>query len=83
VNRKLADIFARLFDVAELSDGLSPETVEKWDSFTQLELVLELESAFGLSIPTAEAVRLNSVGGIREYLASRGAGETGSDPVSA
>jgi acyl carrier protein len=74
LNRKLAELFARLFDVSEFSAELSPQNVEKWDSFSHIELVMELERAFGLSIPAAEAGKLYSATDIQEYLRSKGAG---------
>ncbi len=71
---KLAEIFGRLFDVAELGDALSPENVENWNSFSHIELVVELEKAFDVSIPASDAVKLDSVKGIIDYLTSRGIG---------
>ena len=64
----LAEIFQRLFDVEELRDDLSPESVSKWNSFSHIELILELEKAFGRPISTSDAVQLTSVGEIAQYL---------------
>ncbi len=74
MNQKLAEIFAKLFDVSDFNAQLSPADVDKWDSFSHIELVMELEGAFGVTIPAAEAVELYSVAGIIEYLRAKGAG---------
>lgn len=74
MKEKLADVFRRLFDAAELRPDLSPQNLPAWNSFAHLELVLELEKVFGLSIPAAEAAGLDSAGRILAYLESRGAG---------
>lgn len=71
MNDQLAAVFERLFNLKELSDETSPDTVEEWDSFSHIELVLELEGEFGVSISTSDAVTLDSVGKIRDYLTSR------------
>jgi acyl carrier protein len=74
LNEKLAGIFAKLFDVSDFSEELSPQNVEKWDSFSHIELVMELERAFGVTVPAAEAGELYSVKGILDYLKAKGAG---------
>lgn len=74
MNEKLAEIFAKLFDVSDFSEDLSPQNVEKWDSFGHIELVMQLEVAFGVTIPAAEAGKLYSVRGVLDYLKSKGAG---------
>lgn len=68
MKEKLAEIFKNLFGVTELRDDMSPENVEKWDSFSQIELIIELENAFQVTIPTQEAVLLDSVAKITAYL---------------
>lgn len=45
----------------ELSPQDTPETVEAWDSFTQIAFILALEKRFAVRIPTARAAALRSV----------------------
>jgi len=73
MNEKLEALFARLFDAKGLRDEMSPENVAGWDSFSHIELIVELESVFGVAIPTSDAVKLDSVGKIKTYLSEKGA----------
>jgi len=71
MNEKLHAIFQRLFSLDQLHPGLSMETVEGWNSFSHISLILELEEAFGLAIPTSQAVNLVSLGEIESYIAAQ------------
>jgi acyl carrier protein len=53
---------------AEIRDDASPETLEDWDSLRHLELMLELEMAFGVRIPTDRVPELLSVDAIEEAM---------------
>ena len=55
-----------------LSDDSSTENVEGWDSLRQLSILLALESAYGISITTDEAVRMNSIATIKAMLGRHG-----------
>lgn len=75
MKERLEAIFKRMFNVEEIDDDTSPENTEGWDSFTHIELVLEIETEFGVSISTAEAVELTSVGTIMSFLRQHGAAD--------
>lgn len=51
-----------------LSDDSSAENTEGWDSLRQLSILLALESAYGISITTTEAMDMNSVAAIKAVL---------------
>lgn len=53
---------------AELSDDSSIGNVPSWDSLRQLSVILALESAYGISISTDEALEMNSVAAIKQAL---------------
>jgi long-chain acyl-CoA synthetase len=55
---------AKIFrvDPGLLSPRSTPGTVEGWDSFTQIELILEIERAFASSIPASKVAGIRSVG---------------------
>ena len=55
-----------------LLDESSIENVEAWDSLRQLSLLLALESAYGITITTEEALEMNSVSAIKTVLAKHG-----------
>ena len=49
-----------------------PETISRWDSIKQIELVVAIEDMCGVELTTAEILRLKSVGAILEVLHNRG-----------
>lgn len=64
----LRDIFRDVFDAAdmEISEATTSSDIEDWDSVAQVNLVLTIESEFGVRFTTAEATETHSV---REFLA--------------
>jgi acyl carrier protein len=57
-------IAAALFDVPEsrVTPEMSPETVESWDSVQQLNLMLELEQSFGVSLEPEDIEEVRTIG---------------------
>lgn len=64
LEEEIRQIAARVFrvDAASLSAASTPDTVKGWDSFTQLNLILETEAALGLRIPASAVAKLRSLG---------------------
>ena len=58
--------------VEALSDDSSTENTPNWDSLRQLSILLALESAYGISITTDEAVDMNSIAAIKVVLKRHG-----------
>ena len=73
-NAKLKEIFAEVFefDPARVDDTLHQRDIEKWDSLGMVNLVAEIESAFGIEFELLDFERLVSVGAIKEVLQMRG-----------
>lgn len=59
---KLKAVMAAMLelDVAIIGPETSTDTVEQWDSLHHMNLVIALESAFGITIPDEEVVTLTS-----------------------
>lgn len=55
-----------------LADDASPETISEWDSMSHLNLVMALESEFGISVSADDVLELRSVAAIRRLLRARG-----------
>jgi acyl carrier protein len=55
-----------------LDDEASPDTIAEWDSMGHLNLVMALESEFGLSLSAEDALGMRSVAAIRGLLRGRG-----------
>jgi len=66
LNRVLTDVLD--LPESEISDALSPDTCDTWTSLMHLNLILAIESEFGLSISPEDSLDLLTVGIIRMYL---------------
>jgi len=58
---------------SELTDASSPETIAAWDSLNHLNLVMALESEFGISLSPEDALEMRNVGLMRVILKKHGA----------
>lgn len=47
-------------DASAIDDGASMDTIPSWDSLRQMNLVLALEEAFGVSFPDEDAANATS-----------------------
>ncbi len=58
--------------ITEVNDDSSTRTMANWDSLRHIEVVMELEEAFGLAFPPMQAAAMTSVGAIRRVLQQNG-----------
>lgn len=61
VRSQLLLVFQHVFGVDSVDDSMSVETLDEWDSLSHINLILELESEFGVSISTDEAIEIMSL----------------------
>ncbi len=52
----------------KVTDALAFNAIPEWDSLAHMELMLALESAYGVSIDEDQMIELISVGAIRRFL---------------
>ncbi len=66
----LPKVVAEVFGVPieGVTDDLSPDTLDDWDSLSHLRLVTALEEAFAIKFENSEIMDLTSVGAIREMI---------------
>ena len=71
---RLHEVVARALRVpaTSVSDESSPATLRGWDSLHHLDLMTEIEEAYGVQFSTADMVRAQSVGQIRRLLREKG-----------
>lgn len=73
---KILEILKEVFDLETVDVTCSKDTCEKWDSIGLLNLILELESEFDISIEPEEIGKMKSftdiVGIVKGKLISRG-----------
>lgn len=74
ITEKLRGIFADVFSISEdeIEDGSSQDTIESWDSFQHLQLILTLEDAFGVSLTADEVTEMRTFENARNLLTKRG-----------
>ena len=63
ITEKVFEIFTRVFSVdsKKLSSGLKKDDIETWDSIGHLQLVMNLESDFGIKLRTEDIYNIKSI----------------------
>jgi acyl carrier protein len=75
VPRKMKDLFAKVLRIPpeEINLDSSTKTTKNWDSLRHVELVVEMEEAYGVSFSAVEVFALTSVRGFCETLSKKNA----------
>ena len=60
MEEKVLEILKDVFELDSVDETCSQETCEKWDSMGQLNLVVELEAAFGVSLEPEQIAEMKS-----------------------
>jgi acyl carrier protein len=70
LDRRFHDVIAAVLgvDANSIKDSDSPKSLPQWDSVMHLQLLLALESEFGVQFSPDEMAQLSSIGRIRERL---------------
>jgi len=71
---KVAKAFQTAMQLDEgfvLQDQMSFEDVPGWDSIGHMNLIGELETCFGVTLEMDEIIALDSVGAVRQLIASK------------
>jgi len=70
---QLTNIFHDLFDddTIILSPALTAAGVPEWDSFNHINLVVAVESRFGIKFQTAELESMHTVGHLADLIQSK------------
>ena len=75
VPSSLRDIFADTLEIApeKVTPDLDAETVDNWDSFRHLQLILSIEGEFGVQFDPQQIPELTTVSKILKVLEAKGA----------
>ena len=68
MEEKVLEILKNVFELNEVDKTCSQKTCNKWDSMGQLNLVVELESEFGISLEPEEIGEMKSFNDIIRIL---------------
>ncbi len=71
MEEKVVEILKNVFELEAVDTTCSQQTCEKWDSMGQLNLVVELESEFDLSLEPEEIGEMKSFEDIIKVLKSK------------
>lgn len=72
MEEKVLEILKDLFELDTVDETCSQTTCEKWDSMGQLNLVVELESEFDVTLEPEEIGEMKSFNDIIRILKSKG-----------
>lgn len=72
MEEKVLEILKNLFELDNVDETCSQTTCEKWDSFGVLNLVVELENEFGVSLEPEEIGEMKSFNDIIRILKTKG-----------
>jgi len=70
LSKPIEDVVASTFRIepSRVTDALAFNCIPQWDSLAHVELMLALESEYGVSIDEDRMIELTSVGRIRDFL---------------
>ena len=71
MEEKVLEILKNVFELETVDTTCSQTTCEKWDSMGQLNLVVELESEFGISLEPEEIGEMKSYDDIVRIIKSK------------
>ena len=72
MEQRILDVLKNTFELDSVDTTCSQETCEKWDSMGQLNLVVELETEFDVSLEPEEIGEMKSYNDIVRILKSKG-----------
>lgn len=64
IKEKLQEVFQDVFDddEIELTEEMTADDIEAWDSLTHVQLIVAVEKAFAVKFSTVEVMKLKNVG---------------------
>lgn len=70
---RLQNVFRDVFDDEELvlSESMTAEDVDDWDSLTHIQLMVAVETEFDIRFSTVEVQRLKNVGDLLSLIGSK------------
>lgn len=74
MNERLVSVLSSVFSLRseQVTPDLTREMVSKWDSLTQMDLVVSIEQEFAVTLEIPDILKMGSVAGIVEVLRNKG-----------
>ena len=75
MNERLVAVLSSVFSLRkeQIVPELTKDMVSKWDSLTQMDLVVSIEQEFSITLEITDILKMSSVAGILEVLQGKGA----------
>ena len=73
IRQRLGAVFCKVFNLesVELSDGMTARDIKKWNSLSNIRLMISVEKEFGVRFSAAEVERLKNVGDLIQAIQSK------------
>lgn len=71
MREQILEIIKQVLELDSVTDNISQDNCEKWDSLNQLNLVLAIEDAFGVSFEPEDIAEMKDVASIEKYINSK------------
>ena len=70
---RLEEVFRDVFedDEIEISNEMTADDIEEWDSLTHIQLIVAIEKEFGFKFTTIETINLKNVGELINLINSK------------
>jgi len=68
MKEKIKYLIKRTFGLSDISDEISTSSCEKWDSLNHLNLIVEIEAEFNVSIEPEDIAEMRSLSDIEKVL---------------
>jgi acyl carrier protein len=74
MNERLVAVLSSVFSLRkeQIVPELTKDMVSKWDSLTQMDLVVSIEQEFSITLEITDILKMSSVAGILEVLQGKG-----------
>ncbi len=73
VRKQLNDIFASILNRPgiELSDEMTTDDIDNWDSLTNMTIISEIEHRFDIHFKLRDIIRMKNVGGMIDVILTK------------
>jgi acyl carrier protein len=68
MKEKVKEIMCGVFGINQVNDDISQTNCDQWDSLKHLNLVVELEDAFGVSFEPEDIAAMKSLDSVMEMI---------------
>jgi len=73
INEKLTSVFREVFDddTIELTDDLTADDIDAWDSMSHVNLIIAVELAFDIEFKQSEIQNFANVGELKQSIVNK------------